>query len=284
MPPLFWYCSLAIIGLAITAFTVYKKRFIAELSSFLVFYLFATSLSWIGEFIVLGFFNSYAYKIGVFANPWLQNLLAHLILNSFFWPGTAILVAPYSLGYGWIAFIAAVYMVIEYLFLMLGLYEHHWWRTYMTGIAVVMYLSICKAWFWRMNQVRRGYTRILTLYFAAVVIIHLPTPLLLLLGKQIYRMSIVPDMYLSSIIFILSYQMIEAAIVVFFISVLKRWYWKIVPFLTALTGQYFLTKTGVLVIQDGWHLGYSLFLYAITIAVIILIDKYTLKPSIIFNV
>ncbi|MGE5416128.1 MAG: hypothetical protein ACM3UZ_05075 [Acidobacteriota bacterium] len=279
MPPVFWFILLAVIAIFITTFTIYKKRSVTELSSYLVFYLFATSLSWIGEFIVLGFFNSYAYNIGVFANPWLQNLFAHLILNSFFWPGTAVLVAAYSLGFGWITLIAIVYMIIEYLFLVFGLYEHHWWRIYMTGITVVIFLTISRVWFARMNQIRQGYTRIVTLYFAALVIIHIPTPLLLLLGKQYYIMKLAPDMYLSSIIFILSYQMVETAIIVFFISVLKNWYWKLAPFVISIAGQYTLAKMGILVIQDGWNLTYSLVLYAVTLTAIILVEQYTLKPK-----
>ena len=110
MASIYWYCLLAIIGLGIAAFTIYKKRNIAKLSTFLVFFLFATCVTWIGEFIVLGLFNSYAYKTGVFTDPWAQNLLGHLILNSTFYPGTAILVAAYSLGYGWISLINVIYL------------------------------------------------------------------------------------------------------------------------------------------------------------------------------
>lgn len=127
-----WYCLLAIIGVGIAAFTIYKKRDTAKLSTYLVFLLFATCITWIGEFIVLGLFNSYAYKTGIYTSPWAQNVLGHLILNSTFYPGTAILVAAYSLGYGWISLITSIYLLLEYLFLKLGVYEHHWWKYYMT--------------------------------------------------------------------------------------------------------------------------------------------------------
>jgi len=63
MLSIYWYCLLAIIGVGITAFTIYKNRDI-KLSTFLVFFLFATCVTWIGEFIVLGLFDSYFYKTG----------------------------------------------------------------------------------------------------------------------------------------------------------------------------------------------------------------------------
>ena len=109
MSSIFWYCLLAIIGVEVATFTVYKKRDIAKFSTFLVFFLFATCVTWIGEFVVLGLFNSYSYKTGIFTSPWAQNLLGHLILNSTLYPGTAILVAAYSLGYGWISLITVIY-------------------------------------------------------------------------------------------------------------------------------------------------------------------------------
>lgn len=90
MTSIYWYCLLAIIGVGITAVTIYKKRDITKLSTFLVFFLFATCVTWIGEFVVLGLFDSYAYKTGIFESPWAQNLLGHLILNSTLYPGTAI--------------------------------------------------------------------------------------------------------------------------------------------------------------------------------------------------
>lgn len=91
------------------------------------------------EFIVLGLFNGYAYKTGIFTSPWAENILGHLILNSTLYPGTAILVAAYSLGYGWISLITVIYLLLEYLFLKLGIYEHHWWQYYMTAIAIFTY-------------------------------------------------------------------------------------------------------------------------------------------------
>jgi len=122
MASITWYCLIASIGVVMAAFTIYKKRDVAKVSTYLVFYFFATCVTWIGEFTVLGLFNSYAYKPGIYTDPWAENILGHLILNSTFYPGTAIFVAAFSLGYGWISLMTVFYLLIEYWFLKLGLY------------------------------------------------------------------------------------------------------------------------------------------------------------------
>lgn len=279
MASIYWYSLLAIIGVGITVFTIYKRRDVAKGSTFLVFFLFATCVTWIGEFIVLGLFNSYAYKTGIYTSPWAQNILGHLILNSTLYPGTAILVAAYSLGYGWISLITVIYLLTEYLFLKLGIYEHHWWKYYMTALAILIYQVITKAWFIKMNKMQDRLLRISTFYFVGFVMLHYPIPIILLLGKQYYNVNWVQDMYLSSTMFIFTYQLVETLIMVFFVCVLKKWYWKLVPFILAFVGQSILVYLNILVFGDGWNLFYTTLVYFTIIATFILIEKYTLIPE-----
>jgi hypothetical protein len=262
MPNIYWYCFLAIIGVGGAAFAIYQKRNVAKLSTFLVFFLFATCVTWIGEFVVLGLFNSYAYKTGIYTDPWAENLLGHLILNSTFYPGTAILVAAYSLGFLWIFLITVIYLLVEYLFLKLGIYEHHWWKYYMTGLCIFTYQILTKFWFSKINKIRRqGVLRISTFYFIGFVLLHYPIPIILLLGKGYYNVNWVQDRYLSSTMFIFSYQLVETLALVFFVCVLKQWFWKLVPFIIAFVGQSILVNRQILVFQDGWNLFYTMLIY-----------------------
>ncbi len=273
----FWFNCLAAIGVGIAVFTLYKKRHLTELSTWLVFYLFATSITWLGEFIVLGIFDSYAYKPGIFQNFWAENLAGHLILNSTLWPGIGLATVAYHLRYRGIALITAAFLLLEHLFLRLRIYEQHWWRYPLTAVAIILYLVILKQWFPLMNDTRHGLLRFITLYFAAFVIIHLPIPLLLLYGKQYYNVGLPLDMYRSSILFILFYHLVETAVVMFFFF-LDKWFWKLVPYVISFAGQTFLSSKGILIIQDGWSLIYTLFLYAITLTLCLLMEKFTLRP------
>ena len=189
MPNLFWYIYLAFFGIAMTAFAIYTKKNI-RISTFVVFYLFATGITWIGEFIALGIFNGYAYKPGLFTDPWAENLAGHLILNSTLWPGAATLVAAYSFGYGWISLITAFFIFSEFLFMKLGIYEQHWWKFYMSIIIVVIFLNVAKKWYTKINQTYGRLTRAITYFFVWLVILHLPFPLLLLSHKQYYNVGL----------------------------------------------------------------------------------------------
>jgi len=123
MTNLFWYICLASIGVGIATYTIYMKRNIYKVSTLIVSFLFIAGATWIGEFIVLGIFDSYAYKTGLLVDPWAQNLLGHLILNTTIYPAAAIVTVAYSLSYGGTALISALFVFIEYLFVKLGLYD-----------------------------------------------------------------------------------------------------------------------------------------------------------------
>ena len=283
MSNLFWYICLALIGAGSSAYAIYMKRHLYKVSTLIVFYLFAAAITWVGEFTVLGLFNSYAYKTGLFADPWAENLLGHLLLNTTLYPAVAIVTVTYSLSYGGITIASALFVFTEYLFVKMGLYEHHWWSYYMTAITVVVYLLISKYWFYEMNQKPYGLTRALTFFFVALLIIHTPAPILLLLGKQHYQIGFINNMfrnfYLSSIIIIFFYHVVEAFLFVLFVCVFKRLYWKVVPFIFSLVVQSIFAKVDILILDDEWKLLYTIFIYEIFIAVFILLEKYTLKPD-----
>ncbi|MCX7921979.1 MAG: hypothetical protein N3B21_08215 [Clostridia bacterium] len=283
MSNVMWYIGLAAISMGIAAYAIYMKRDTYKISTFIVFYIFASAITWIGEFIVLGLFNSYAYKTGLFQNPWAQNLLGHLFLNASMFPAAATVMVAYSLRYGYFALVAVIFVLIEYIFVKLGLYEQHWWRYYMSAINVVLFLLITKKWFSKMNQERCGLTRTIIFYFVAFLIIHIPTPILLLLGKQHYQLGLINnlarDFYLSSTIIAFTNHLIISSLVVFFVCILKKWYWKIAAYIIALIVQTTYAKMNIFIIHGDWKLIYYLLIQVFCITTFILIEKYTLKPN-----
>ena len=86
-------------------------------------------------------------------------------------------------------------------------------------------------------------------------------------------------MYLSSTMFIFFYQLVEALLLVLFVCVLNKWYWKLVPFVIAFVGQSILVYLNILLFKDGWNLFYTTLVYFTGIATFILIEKYTLIPK-----
>ncbi|KPU43299.1 hypothetical protein OXPF_27400 [Oxobacter pfennigii] len=283
MQNLLWYIYLALGSLVITAIIIYKKRSSYNPSTLCIFYLAAAGSAWVGEFFVLGLFNAYVYNTGLFSDPWAQNLLGHLLLNTTLYPTITIIMVAFSLGYGWVLFVSAFFIFLEYIFIKFQLYEQYWWRYYMTAFVVFTYLPICHKWFNKLVKNCSGFIRYFTLYFSALVIAHIPAPILLLSGKQYYQLSYINNfagnLYKSSIIIAFSYSLIEAFILVLFTCILKKWYWKIIPLFVSPIANGIFAKMNILIIKDGWDLFYTLIIYEIFIIAFILIEKYTLKTG-----
>lgn len=283
MKNIYWFICLAVIGTGIAAITIYKKRHLYKVSVLIAFYLYMSGLTWFCEFIVLGAFNSYAYKTGVFDNIWAQNLLGHLLLNTTFYPSAAIVTVTSKRRKFFVIFYTVIFTLTEYSFIQLGLYEHHWWRYYMTILTVVILLIIAIKWFDRIIDKCVGLTRAVTFFFIALLVVHFPAPILLLLGKQYYQLKIINDffgdLYLSSIIFIFTYHLLECAILAWITCILKKRYLKILPFIISIASQCIFAALHLMVLDYHWHLIYTLIIYEVFIGAFILIEKHTLKPT-----
>ncbi len=282
MTNLAWYIGVAGISAGVAAVTIYLKRNSYKVSTLLVFYLFASSITWIGEFIVLGMFDSYTYKTGLFTDVWAQNLFAHLLLNTTMYPAAAVVMAACSLRYRWISLIAAIFVAIEYLFLKLGMYEQHWWRFYMSVIIVVTFSLISRRWFVKMIHDRSGSTRATILYFVAMMLIHTPAPVLLLMGKLHYQSGVIDgffgsNLYRSSTVIIFVFHLCEAFILVACTCILKIRYKRLLALLISPVAQIIFAKANVLIMDGGWKLSYTIIIYELFVVIFLLIEKYTLK-------
>lgn len=278
-----WYVILSIISFGIAVFAIYKKRDVYRVSTFLPFYLFSASIAWIGEFLVLGLFDSYAYKTGVFQDPWAQNLLAHLLLNTTMFPATSIVMVAYSLRYGYMALVSIIFFIVEYIFVKLGLYEHHWWRYYMSAINVIIFMLIARYWFYKMQKHPVGSTRTIVYYFIALIVVHTPAPILLLLGKQHFSIGFVDNIfgnfYRSSTLIAFTYHLIAPAVFAYFVCVRKKWYWKLMCFIFSITVYTLFSRMHILVVDNGWKFAYTLLIQQLCIAAFILLEKYTWRPK-----
>lgn len=278
-----WYVGLAAVSFLPVPFVLYKKRKTYPVSTMMIYYLFATGMTWIAEFTVLGMFNSYEYRTGLYTSPWAQNLMGHLFLNATMYPAAGLIMVTCSLKYRWTALVAAIFVAIEYIYVKLGLYAHYWWRYYMSVITVFIFIAISRRWFLKMIKPRRRSIRAVVFYFVAMFIIHIPSPLLLLYGRTSYTMEWiyqkVQDIYITSIIITFFYHLLESFLVVLVTCILKNPKWKIVPFIVSPAVQILFARTGIMVVKNGWKPVYTILIYVVFIAAFMFVEKNTLKMS-----
>jgi hypothetical protein len=275
MPNIYWYYGLIVIGAVITGYTMYKKRNVADMFSYFVF---ATAWTWIGEAVVLFVLNAYAYKPGLYSDPFAENILGHIIANTALWSSAAISVMYFQLSYRWIALISIVFMLIEVVFLKAGVYTHHWWHTYMTGIGTFIFMIAMKKWYSIVNGKRYKSPRIITFWTIAWISLQTPSSVLMLFGKQFFHVNWVENIYRDSTLFSgFLYHVCMAVIVIFCIYIPKKRYWNVIPFFILLLGDVILLNMKILVFHDDWKLSYLICIRAASLLFFILIEKYTLR-------
>jgi hypothetical protein len=277
MPHYFYYLILAAIGLAIAAFVFYKEKNRYKL---LIFFLFSATIADSGEVLVLLILNAYSYHLGIFSDPAANSILAHLILNNTLWPAAAIFVAAYSPRLRWIISVSVIFVLLDILFVQLGLYQHVWWAYWMSGVAVFVYCIIMRFWYAKLDDHKFKILRFLTFSFVFSLVMFMPTSMLILTDQIFYNVGIFANIHKDSILFSFLLHSALGPLCTLLICVLKKWYWKLVPFILFISIDLLLVSFDILYIADSWHILYSAAIHIISLLIYIWLEnKYSYKPK-----
>lgn len=272
-----YYLILAAIGLAVTVFVFHKEKNYYKL---IVFFLFAAMFADCGEVVVLLIFNGYAYSLGIFSNFYAENILAHLIMNNTLWPAVAVFVAAYSPRFRSIITISIIFFALDILFIQLGVYQHNWWRSWMSGAAVFLFLIIMRFWYAKLEDEKFKIMRYLTYSFIFSLIMFMPTSILILTDKAFYHARIFADIYKDSVFFSFLFHSSIALLCTSFLCVLEKWYWKLIPFLLFLISDYLLMALGILNFAYGWNILYLVIIRTLSLIIFIWLEhKYSYNPK-----
>jgi len=281
MPGYIYYTILSVFGIALAIFVIFKSK---ERMKLLLFFFFAAVLADCGEVLVLVLLNSYKYKPGLFTDPFCEDVFGHILPNSTLWPATAVLVASYSFRYWWIFVITFVYVLLDVLFVRLGIYEHYWWRTWMTGIAIFAYCILMRFWYKRLEDIRFVIFRFITFSFVLLAFTFLPFVPLLLTGKQFYVTGIFDNIYKDSVVFAFFYHLLITPICTVIICNSTRWYLKLTSLPIFIIGDWIFYLVGILRFSNGWSIYYYLMVEAISIILYIVLEKnYRFKPTLKYS-
>jgi hypothetical protein len=214
----------------------------------------------------------------VFLDRYEDDIIGHLIPNSTVWPATALLVAAFALRLRWIFVITAIYMLLDVLFINLGLYEHNWWSTWMTGVAIFTYCIAMKHWYRKMED--RRYIALRYIMFSMILsfLLFEPSALLLLLGKQACSAGWFANMFRDCVTFEFTYHFAIALVCAGFICLPERRIWKLAPFALVITCDFILLEAGILSFYNGWNFFYLMLTRAISLLLFIFLEsRYSYK-------
>jgi len=136
-------CAVALISLLI------RKRDVWPLIVLLSF----SGTIYVFEFFIMVLFDSYRYHPNIVKIPYYDNVVGALVSNFFAVPVAAVFVVVYRLRAPWILSLALAFGAIEWLFLRIGAFEHQWWRTPYTILALLIFFPVARLW---LAELRRG--------------------------------------------------------------------------------------------------------------------------------
>lgn len=211
----------------------------------------------------------------------MDDALVGNLFSQFSVSATALLIAVLKLRQFWYFVFAIIYVLIEELFLRLGIYEHYWYETWMTFVGLVLL-------FWLVNKI---YTSSLnniglmlkrTYIFFGLYTLHMP---IIFWGFKISgiiepNMNLLPDQWDSyAFIALANLFFLSVSCMVIYFTISKSIF-KIGAISILYLVLYIADQTGILKVKEGWFLIFSIINILGMYFFVYLLDKfYTSKRS-----
>lgn len=250
-----WYLLLGLISIVEIFVVIYKVD--RKLFTF-AYFLSILGLTFTFETIVLIYLDAYEYFPLIVNNPPLSydDSLAGNVFSQVSVSASALLFVAFNLRYYWVFIFAGIYGLVEELFLALNIYQHHWYRTWMTVVLISMFFWIAKMMFAKLKQGMKSVTYYIYLLLALVPLytVLLQWGIFILFRIHTYNTEwlSIPIWSRSSII-IMSYIVFSITMI---IIIIKRIHWVLQAIVIFLLYVIYFTcyRLDLFVIRDGWFL------------------------------
>lgn len=206
------------------------------------------------ESIFLGFYGgAYSYYPKIFKDAFLDTVMGnHFSQVSIC--STLVLLAVYKLRTVWNFIFAAIYYLIELLFLKLGVYEHHWFKAWYTFLGFILLAFLIKKWYYKMLNSHGFWVYYPALYFAVVSSYGLARSSFVYAKLRIIHYNVYPNVFKDNLILVHIPLLIIINIMIIAYRLKLNWIIKCIVFAGLFLTQFILTKTGTITIRPGWFL------------------------------
>jgi len=238
-----WVPYLTLIILAVSVLIgiiIHTKQF----RTFFIYMSFA-GMIYVFEIIIVVLLSAYEYKPHVTSIHYLDNMIGASVSNTFTVPTVATLISLYQLRFRWIAFFALLFGGIELLFIHLGVYVHHWWRTPYTVASLLFYFSLTKWWI-RRFQAGSPPIRAVSFYIYTMALVLTFMFAFTLTGSGMYEPGIFKEAYRDDIFFFTLYGAGKAWMITAAIFWLRNWRWLIPAAAIIAVTHYILVRKDIL--------------------------------------
>lgn len=102
--------------------------------------------SYLFEYFVLNIFKAYTYKPKIMKNSYHDNIFGAILSQAIFVPFTAVFLTSQKIGWIGKGLTGGYFSLVELIFLRLGIYKHHWWKTVYTFMLIPLYFKWSDIW------------------------------------------------------------------------------------------------------------------------------------------
>lgn len=246
-----WYVLLGIIS-AVAIILIIKKP---EYRKFNIAYTFMVlGFVYSIESILLGSYGgAYCYHPMISKDHFLDNVIGNHF-SQLSVCTTLVLLVIYRLRPIWYFVFAAVYYLIELLFLKLGIYEHNWYRAWITFVGFIVLAFLFEKLYYKLLHLPKFWTYYLSLYFASISGYGLARSAFVYGKFRIIHYNVYANVFKDNLILIHIPLFIFINIMMNMHRLKVNWRIKCMVFAGLFLIQYILTKTGIMTIRPGWFL------------------------------
>lgn len=204
------------------------------------------------ELIILMCLKAYIYFPKIFTNQHDDSVVGNLFSQTSV-SASAVLIAVFNLKFHWQLIIALIYGVIEELFLLLGVYEQNWYRTWMTIISLLILFRIAKIVNATLSKHIGRIWRYIFIFFGLCTLhLHLVNWASKAVGLRSFNENLCPDIDCSIAIIAAIYHLLLAVstMILYFTNI--NWKSKVVGIFILYIAHFFAEKYNVLMSADGW--------------------------------
>lgn len=204
-----------------------------------------SGMIYVFEFYIFVLHNSYRYFPHIVDISYYDNVIGAVVSNLLTVPVAATYISVYKLNWKWIVSFAFIYGGIESLFLRLDVYEHHWWKTPYTIIALLIFFRFAREWLvWLSGRNRAIRFVALDMFTYSVVATIVFT--LALSGIRIFKFGHFDDPYRDDIFFSAIYSFFKAFVLTVGVTASHRLWSRAASLLVIFVAQLVLMRLGII--------------------------------------
>ncbi|MCH1624172.1 hypothetical protein [Fredinandcohnia quinoae] len=156
-----YYLGLAIISIILLIYVCYKIGVRQGLLTFFAM----VGLGYLIEAVIFNLLNSYQYYPNIIKrDPIYDSTLGAIVSNALSLPVAATYLAAFRKNWVWILCTVALFAGIEWLFLRVDIYKHHWWKIGYTSMGLPFYFYSAKFLYKKMAHPLEGILHAICLF------------------------------------------------------------------------------------------------------------------------